>query len=74
MEIFEGLQGSFLILIKIGIIAFLVIYNVFSVIVVKQVRIMTEALEVGFEAPVRLLAYAHLTFSLGILILAFLIL
>lgn len=74
MEMPGLLRESFLLLTKFGIIVFLLVYNIFSLIVVKQVKNMTEAVEVGFETPMRILAFVHLLFSLGVFVLSFLIL
>jgi hypothetical protein len=52
----------------------LAIYIVFAFVIVKQVNLMTDTLEIGFEGPVRLLAWAHLLFSVGLFLLSFAIL
>jgi len=52
----------------------LLIYSVFAVVIVRQVGLMIHTLEVGFELPIRLIAWGHLLFSVGILILAIIIL
>ena len=49
--------------LKIAIVILMAVYLVFAVIVVKQVRIMTRTLRVGFETPVRTFAYLHLLFA-----------
>lgn len=52
----------------------LLIYIVFSLVVVRQVNLMTETLEVGFEAPLKVAAIAHLLLAVGVFILALIIL
>lgn len=61
-------------IMKIFIILFLVIYIVFAFVVVRQVQLMTQTLEVGFEGQLKFLAFIHLLFAVATLILAFLIL
>jgi hypothetical protein len=51
-----------------------VIYLVFAYVIVKQVRVMLETLDIGFSYPVRLVAYLHFLFALGIIILSVVIL
>ena len=52
----------------------LLIYVVFAIVVVRQVGLMTKTLEVGFEIPIKLLAWGHLFFAIGTFVLALLIL
>lgn len=59
---------------KIFAIFGLFIYLVFALVVVRQVKLMTDTLEVGFEFPIRILAYAHLIFAFLVLLAAFVIL
>ena len=69
------LLGSFAIGgLKIGILLFLSLYLLFSFIVVKQVKVMTETLEVGFEKQLKILAYLHLGFNLFLLVVGALLL
>lgn len=70
METFVDLESSLLFLVKIGIIIFLVLYIFFAAIVIKQVRVMTETLQVGFEMPIKLLAFVHFTVSIFVLFFA----
>ena len=73
-ELFSQLEPPFLFLLKVVIIIFLLLYNVFSIIVVKQTKIMTEVLEVGFESYIKFIAILHFVFALGVLLLAIIIL
>ncbi len=59
---------------KIFVIFAILLYVVFALVVVRQVQLMTDTLEVGFETEVRLLSFVHLLFALAVLIFAFLIL
>lgn len=70
MEVFAQYTPSLLLAIKLAIILFLVIYIVFAGVVVKQVRIMTETLQVGMEQTIRLMAVVHFITSLVVFVLA----
>lgn len=59
---------------KIFMLFALALYIVFALVVVKQVNLMTETIEVGFETPLKVIAYVHLFFSIGVFVLALLIL
>ena len=52
----------------------LLLYTIFAAVVVRQVQLMTDTLEVGLETPIKLLAMAHLLLSVGVFILALIIL
>ncbi len=63
------LNGGFIwILVKIALTILLLIYLVFALVIVKQARIMTETLEIGFETPIKIISYLHFLFALGILV------
>ena len=64
------LEGPLLLAVKIGVIIFLLLYIVFAGVVIRQVRVMTETLSLGFERPIKLLAFFHFIFSLVVLVLA----
>lgn len=50
------------------------LYILFSIVIVRQVQLMTDTLELGFETPVRILAIFHLAVALGVFVLALVIL
>ena len=52
----------------------LAIYIVFAFVIVKQVNLMVDTLEIGFGGPIRVLAWGHLLFSVGLFLLSFAIL
>jgi hypothetical protein len=52
----------------------MIIYLIFSLVVVRQVQLMTDTLQVPHERFVRILSFAHFLFAAGVLILAYLIL
>ncbi len=72
MEIF-ALPSIYLVL-KIFFIIGLLVYLIFALVVVRQVRIMNETLDVGLEGVLSLLSYLHLLFAIGVLAFALLIL
>jgi len=59
---------------KIFVLIAMAIYIVFAFVVVRQAKMMTDTLEIGFEAPIKFLALGHLFFAVGVFILALLIL
>lgn len=52
----------------------LILYIVFALVVVRQIRLMTDTLEVGFESPIKLLGYLHLGVAILVLVISLLIL
>ncbi len=67
-----GLNDSFfLVLLKIFIIFFLILYVGFAAVVIRQVRLMTETLQVGFEGQLRLISFLHFLVAITILIFSF---
>lgn len=67
-------ENALLLVFKIGILIILLIYVLFAGVVIKQVRMMIDTLEVGFETPVKLMAFLHFLLALCILVLAVVIL
>lgn len=61
-------------IVKIGILIILAIYIIFAFVVVRQVQLMTDTLEVGFESQLKFLSFMHFLFAIGVLIFAFIIL
>ena len=50
------------------------LYIIFSLVVVRQVGLMTRTLEVNFEKPLILFSYLHFFFAVGVFVFAFLVL
>jgi len=73
-NIITNFSSSILIVIKVAVLIFMGLYIVFAGAVVKQVKVMTHALEVGFEKPIIYISYVHFLFSLLVFALAILIL
>lgn len=65
---------SIWLIVKVFVLLALAIYLVFAMVIIKQVSLMITTLEVGFEIPIRLLAWGHFLFALGIFVLALIIL
>lgn len=70
----ELAQPSVWLVAKALTLAVIALYDVFAVVVVKQVNHMTDTLEVGFEGVIRLVAWLHLVLAVGTLVAAFVIL
>jgi hypothetical protein len=69
-----AIGSSFALLAKMGIIIFLIVYIIFSFAVSKQVKIMTDTLEVGFESQIKVIALIHIALSVAVLVVAIIIL
>ena len=68
------LNISILEIVRVMFLFAIGLYVLFSIIIVRQVQLMTDTLNVGLEAPVRVLAVIHLVVSLGVFVLALVIL
>jgi hypothetical protein len=73
-EVLPIIGVSVWLIAKILVLIALAIYGIFAFVVLRQIQLMTDTLEVGFEAPVRMLGISHLIFSLVIFVLALIIL
>jgi hypothetical protein len=62
------------IIIKIAALVLLGIYLIFAWVIVRQVRLMTSTLQLGFEAPVKFLSYIHMAFAIFVFLSALIIL
>jgi hypothetical protein len=69
-----SIGSSLALLAKTGIIIFLIVYIIFSFAVSKQVKIMTDTLEVGFESQIKVIALIHIALSVAVLIIAIIVL
>jgi len=65
---------SLVALLKVAALVLLGIYLVFALVVVKQVRLMTDTLQLGFETAVKMLSYFHLAFAVFVFLAALVIL
>jgi len=62
------------ILIKVLALVLLGMYLVFAFVVTRQVKMMTNTLHLGFEAPAKFLSYFHLAFAAFVFLTALVIL
>lgn len=74
MEIAPIVNLSIWFVVKIMFLVGLAVYVIFSFVIIRQTKLMTDTLEVGFEIPIRLIAWGHLLFALGVFVLALIIL
>jgi len=70
--IFFGI--SIWLVVKIAALILLGMYLVFALVIVKQIKLMTNALTLGFEAPIIMLGYIHLAFAVLVFFAALVIL
>ncbi len=61
-------------LIKILSLILLGMYLIFALVVLRQVKLMTDTLQLGFEQLVKTLALAHLIFAVLVFLVALVIL
>lgn len=61
-------------IVKIFVLFALLVYIVFSVVVVRQVNLMTETLKVGLETPLKIIALTHLILAILVFLFALIIL
>ncbi len=65
---------SIWLVMKIAVLILLAMYLIFALIVVKQTKIMTGALTLGFEGPIIMLSYVHFAFAVLVFLAALIIL
>ncbi len=65
---------SIWLIVKVMYLIALGVYVLFAIVVVRQVQLMTDTVEVGFETPIRLIAILHLLVALGVFALALIVL
>lgn len=65
---------SIWVFVKTAALILLAIYLVFALVVVRQTRLMTDTLQLGFETPIKLLSYAHLVFAVFVFLTALIVL
>jgi hypothetical protein len=59
---------------KVLMLIALVIYLIFAVVVIRQVSVMTKVVSGRLNIPLRLISWAHLIFTLLVIILSIVIL
>lgn len=65
---------SIWLVVKIATLILLGLYLVFSLVIVRQVKLMTDTLSLGFEALIIMLGYVHLAFAVLVFLTALIIL
>lgn len=71
---FSQEADTFWLIAKLATLVVILLYIVFAYVIVKQVILMNETLEVGFEKTMKAIAYAHLIFSIFVFLLAVVVL
>ncbi len=56
------------------ILVFFLLYIVFSFVIVRQIQLMTDTLEVGFETQLKILSYLNLAFAILVFLAALIVL
>lgn len=74
MDLLGLLPFSIWLVVKIFFVIGIAVYLIFSLVVIKQVNLMTATVSMGFEFPIKILAYLHLIFAIVVLLLALIIL
>ncbi|MEK7061349.1 MAG: DUF5657 family protein [Patescibacteria group bacterium] len=59
---------------KVFVFLALAIYIVFALVVIRQIRLMLETVDMGFNILIRFMGWIHLLFAVGIFVIAILIL
>ncbi|MBI2267940.1 MAG: hypothetical protein HYU80_00625 [Candidatus Blackburnbacteria bacterium] len=59
-----------LLLTKVFFLFAFFIYIIFATVVVRQVYLMTNTLEVGFESQLRIISWLHLLLAIGVFLFA----
>lgn len=62
------IETPLIILGEIGVFTFLLLYVAFSIVMMRQVKLMTDTLEVGMEKLILAISYLHMVFAIGVLI------
>lgn len=63
-----------MLILKVLVILSLLIYAVFAFVMVRQEHLMETVLEEKFEPVLRLLTYIHMALSIGLILLALVLL
>lgn len=65
---------SIWLVVKVASLILLGMYLIFALIVVRQIKLLTSTLTLGFETPITLLGYIHLSFAILVFLAALIIL
>ena len=72
--LFSEWSSTAWLIVKLAFLVGILLYIVFAYIVTKQVKLMNDTIEVGFENAIKIVSYIHLAISIFIFILAMIIL
>lgn len=61
-------------IIKALSLVLLFMYLIFALVIVRQVKLMTDTLHLGYEGFVKTLSFVHLMFAIFVILAAFVIL
>ena len=65
---------SIWLVVKVAALILLGMYLIFSLVVVRQIKLLTSTLTLGFEAPIIMFGYIHLAFAVLVFLAALIIL
>lgn len=74
MDNIPFLGTSIWLIAKLFVLFAILIYLVFAAVVIRQVNLMTETLEVEFNAPIKIAAIGHFVVTVAVFLIALLIL
>ena len=55
---------------KAFVLLALAMYIVFSLVVIRQIRLMLETVDMGLNLPIRLIGWGYFLFAVGIFVIA----
>jgi hypothetical protein len=65
---------SIWLVIKVAILIILGMYLMLCLVVIRQIKLITSTLSLGFEGPITMLGYIHLAFAVLVFLAALIIL
>jgi len=65
---------SIWLVVKVFVLLALLMYIVFSLVVIRQIKLMLETVDMGLNLLIRFIGWAHFLFAVGIFVIALLIL
>ena len=71
---FESAEQLVFLIFRVLAYVGLTVYTIFSLVIVKQVRLMTDTLKFGFEKGIKTIAMMHFIFALVVFVVAILVL
>ncbi len=74
MNIEEIVVTDVFLISKVLILTFMFLYVIFAIVIIKQVRLMTNTLDVDLDGFIRFISYLHLFFACAVFLIALFIL